>query len=82
MPIGLPLVDGLDEHESPTIEDYCEGCREYIRMASKVGRNSGKAAQIRSPTLAAVAVQICGMREQVSSTRSQPNARLVVGYEA
>ena len=57
-PTGLPLVDGLADLESPTIEDYCEAAAEYIRMASKVGSSSGKAAQIRlSHTLAAVTVQ-------------------------
>ena len=58
VPIGLPLVDGLADLESPTIGNYCEAAAEYIRMASKVGSNSGKAAQIRlSHTLATVTVQ-------------------------
>ena len=77
-PIGLPLVDGLANLESPTIEDYCEAAAEYIRMASKVGSNSGKAAQIRlSHTLASVTVQ--DLRDAGASVVNAVSAEREVG---
>lgn len=44
---GLSLVDGLAAIRSPTIADYRSASAEYIRKATVVGSNSGKAAQLR-----------------------------------
>ena len=46
-PTGLALIDALAESEEPTIEAYCEAAAEYIREATSVGSNVGKAAQLR-----------------------------------
>ena len=46
-PTGLPLVDGLAGLVRPTVEDYCAAAAEYIRGASTLGPQKGKAAQIR-----------------------------------
>ncbi|MDF1597990.1 MAG: hypothetical protein P1T08_18100 [Acidimicrobiia bacterium] len=46
-PTGLDLVDGLVGRERPTIEDYCRASAEYIRNATELGGDKGKAAQIR-----------------------------------
>lgn len=46
-PTGLPLVDGLTALNPPTIEDYCAASAEYIREATNLGSQKGKAAQIR-----------------------------------
>ena len=57
-PTGLTLVDELAGLESPAIDDYCKAAAEYIRIASNLGSNSGKAAQIRlSHALAAVTLR-------------------------
>ena len=44
---GLALVDNLGELATPAIEDYCAAAAEYIRGASRIGPQKGKAAQIR-----------------------------------
>lgn len=44
---GLPLVDALAALESPTIAEYCSASAEYVRRATTIGSNSGKAAQLR-----------------------------------
>lgn len=46
-PTGLPLVDGLSAIDRPSIEAYCAASAEYIREASALGSQKGKAAQIR-----------------------------------
>jgi hypothetical protein len=46
-PTGLALVDRLMETSRPTISDYCAASAEYIRNATAVGAEAGKAAQIR-----------------------------------
>lgn len=46
-PTGLALVDGLAGLPRPTVEDYCFAAAEYIRNASMLGAQKGKAAQIR-----------------------------------
>ena len=46
-PTGLSLVDGLAGLARPTVEDYCKAAAEYIREASVVGSQKGKAAQLR-----------------------------------
>lgn len=50
-------MDGLIVLDRPTIEDYCVAAAEYIRHASSLGSEKGKAAQIRlSNSLAQVTV--------------------------
>ena len=44
---SLALVDDFGELATPTIEDYCAAAAEYIRGASQIGPERGKAAQIR-----------------------------------
>ncbi|MGH9067721.1 MAG: hypothetical protein ACRD0J_09570 [Acidimicrobiales bacterium] len=44
---GLPLIDGLQSLERPTIEDYAGAAAQYIREASRIGPGPGKAAQVR-----------------------------------
>lgn len=46
-PTGLALIDRLAALELPTVEAYCEAAAEYIREATSVGSNIGKAAQLR-----------------------------------
>ncbi|MXV89059.1 MAG: hypothetical protein F4117_05970 [Acidimicrobiales bacterium] len=49
-PTGLNLVDGLESLISQgqaTIRDYCAASAQYIREATMVGAEKGKAAQIR-----------------------------------
>ena len=46
-PTGLALVDQIGGSATPTIEEYCAASAEYIRGASKVGKQKSKAAQIR-----------------------------------
>ena len=44
---GLHLVDHFGDSATPTIDDYCVAAAEYVREASQVGPQKGKAAQIR-----------------------------------
>lgn len=44
---GLKLVDRLATLTSPTINDYCAASAEYVREATNLGAQKGKAAQIR-----------------------------------
>jgi hypothetical protein len=46
-PTGLALVDGLAGLVHPTVEDYCAASAEYIREATALGAQKGKAAQLR-----------------------------------
>jgi hypothetical protein len=46
-PTGLALVDGLAALVHPTVEEYCAASAEYIREATALGAQKGKAAQPR-----------------------------------
>lgn len=46
-PTGLALVDQFGELATPAIDDYCAASAEYIRGASQIGVQRGKAAQLR-----------------------------------
>lgn len=78
-PTGLPLVDGLSSLPAPTIDDYCRASAEYIRQATVVGRDKGKAAQIRlSNALAAITIRdIQG--QGVNLSKALPGERDVGG---
>jgi len=58
---GLPLVDGLEKLNTPSVTDYVQAASEYIRSASVIDEGQRKTAQLRlSKSLAMVA--LCDLR--------------------
>lgn len=60
---GLPLVDELAGLARPTIDDYCRASAAYIRHATGIGAERGKAAQIRLSKALAV-ITLADLQQQ------------------